>query len=143
MRVTPEAINAMLDELWPGARAVCLDVSGESARGRLTPQPSDVRPGGFLSGPAQFAIADATLWFAVLGAIGNIDPTVLTSELSIRYLRPAAGTTLSAEARIDRVGKRSAVGTIKVWVDDVSERPTAVAQGSYALRKVWASSGHP
>ena len=57
----------------------------------------------------------------------------LTSELSIRYLRPAVGETLWAMASLDKAGRRNVVGTVRVWTDDRSDKPTATAQGTYAL----------
>ncbi len=57
----------------------------------------------------------------------------LTSELSIRFLRPAQGRRISALARVDTATRRSVVGSIQVWMDDARDRPTAVAQGTYVL----------
>ena len=57
----------------------------------------------------------------------------LTSELSIRYLRPAIGETLWARATLDKAGRRNVVGTVRVWTDDRPDKPTATAQGTYAM----------
>ena len=40
---------------------------------------------------AWFGLADAALWYLVFGARGRIEPMALTSELSMRFLRPAHG----------------------------------------------------
>ena len=56
----------------------------------------------------------------------------LTSELSIRFLRPAVGEELFAEASLDRLGRTAMVATMRVWCEDRA-RPCAVAQGTYAL----------
>ena len=92
-----------------------------------------MRPGGFISGPAQFGLADAALWYLVFAAIGRIEPMALTSELSIRYLRPAQGSVLWAKATLESAGRRNVVGTVHVWCDDRVDKPTASAQGTYAL----------
>jgi acyl-coenzyme A thioesterase PaaI-like protein len=55
----------------------------------------------------------------------------VTSELSIRYLRPAIGTVLYAKANLQLVAKRSVVGTVEVCVDDNPERIVSVAQGTH------------
>jgi acyl-coenzyme A thioesterase PaaI-like protein len=57
----------------------------------------------------------------------------LTSELSIRYLRPARGVTLYARADIHHAGRRSVIGTIRCWMDDPhgNAPDVAVAQGTY------------
>jgi acyl-coenzyme A thioesterase PaaI-like protein len=57
----------------------------------------------------------------------------LTSELSIRFLRPARGKVLWAKATLDVAGRRNVVGTVRVWCDDRIDKPTATAQGTYAL----------
>ena len=57
----------------------------------------------------------------------------LTSELSIRFLRPAIGRIVWARGDIDIVTRRSVVGTVRVWIDDDIDRPTATAQGTYAI----------
>ncbi len=94
---------------------------------------SELRPGGFVSGPSQFGIADAALWYLVFGALGRVEPMALTSELSIRFLRPAQGTVLWARATLESAGRRSVVGSVHVWCDDRSDKPSATAQGTYAL----------
>ena len=93
----------------------------------------NLRPGGFISGPTQFARVDAVLWYLTFGAIGRIEPMALTSELSIRFLRPAQGTVLWAKATLDVAGRRNVVGTVRVWCDDRVDKPTATAQGTYVL----------
>ena len=84
-------------------------------------------------GRPNFALADAALWYLVFGAIGRVEPMALTSELSIRFIRPAIGETLWARATLDVAGRRNVVGTVRIWVDEREDRATAVAQGTYAL----------
>lgn len=128
---TPTTINTLLAAQWPDARARCVEVSETHAVATLPTQPSDLRPGDFISGPTQFAVADAALWFLTFGAIGRIEPLALTSEVSIRFLRPAQGATLFARAELNKAG-RSVVGTVSVWTDDPA-LPCATAQGTYVL----------
>lgn len=133
MAVTVEAVNAMLAEQFPGASATCADLGPDFAVASATVAALAIRPGGYVSGPTQFALADAALWYATFVAIDRIEPMALTSELSIRFLRPAQGERLVARARIETATRRSVVGSISVWMDDAEHRPTAVAQGTYAL----------
>jgi uncharacterized protein (TIGR00369 family) len=133
--VTPDAVNEMLDALWEDASVRCLEVDANRAVARIVPSKRNIRPGGFISGPAQFAAADSAFWFVVFGALGRIEPMALTSELSIRFLRPAVGEVLFAEATLDRLGKQTVVATVRVWTEDPL-RPSAVAQGTYTLPRV-------
>lgn len=127
-----ETVNATIHPLFPGMRAACTAIGADFAVATIEVDEGSIRPGGFVSGPTQFALADTALWFLVFGAIGRVEPMALTAELSIRYLRPAVGTRLSARAALDAAGRRNVVGTVKLWTDD-EHRPCSVAQGTYAL----------
>jgi acyl-coenzyme A thioesterase PaaI-like protein len=130
--VDRDAINEMLAGEW-GDRVRCLDVTPQDARVQVRLQPYDIRPGDYIAGPAQFEAADLALYVLTFGALGRVEPMALTSELSIRFLRPAIGRRLHAAATLDRAGRRILVGTVRVWADDDEHRPSAVAQGSYAI----------
>ena len=129
----PAAVNAMVREQFSGSSNMCHELGEGYAIARHEVSPLDLRPGDFISGPTQFALVDAALWFLVFGAIGRIEPMALTSELSIRYLRPAQGDVLWARATLESVSRRSVVGSVHVWADDREHKPTATAQGTYAL----------
>lgn len=131
--LTVDAINRMLASDFPGASASCVELGPDFAVASTVVADFSIRPGGYVSGPTQFGLADASLWYATFVAIGRIEPMALTSELSIRYLRPAQGERIWARARVESATRRSVVGSIKVWMDDAYDRPTAVAQGTYAL----------
>ena len=132
MSVSAEEINAMLDTFWPSARIRCASVGSTWGEAKLEVAPNDLRPGGFVAGPIQFACADAAFWFMVAGALGRVEPMAMTSELSIRYLRPASGESVCARAELVRLGRSTVVANVSVWSGD-PERPTAVAQGTYTL----------
>lgn len=130
---TPESINEMLSRAFPGAGSGCAEIGAGYAVAKRIVTPDQIRPGGSVSGPAQFGIADGALWYLVFAAIGRVEPMALTSELSIRFLRPAIGEVLWAKATLESAGRRNVVGTVRVWVDDREHKPTAVGQGTYAL----------
>jgi len=131
--LTPDAINAMVREGFPGSNSLCAELGAGYAVAQVVPGAESIRPGGFISGPTQFALADAALWYLVFVAIGRIEPMALTSELSIRFLRPAVGSELWAKATLEAAGRRNIVGSVKIWTDGNEDRPSAVAQGTYAL----------
>jgi len=128
-----DAVNEMIGELFPGSNNSCAELGRTFAVARREVSEAELRPGAFISGPSQFGLADAALWYLVFGATGRIEPMALTSELSIRFLRPAQGSVLWARATLDVAGRRNVVGTIQVWCDDRDDRPTATAQGTYVL----------
>ena len=130
---TTDAINEMIGHLFPGSNNTCEAVCPDFAVARREISDAELRPGAFISGPSQFGLADAALWYLVFGATGRIEPMALTSELSIRFLRPAQGSVLWARATLDVAGRRNVVGTVHVWCDDRESKPTATAQGTYVL----------
>ena len=130
---TPDDVNAMVREAFPGSDNSCVELGPGFAVAQRVATPSELRPGGFISGPTQFGLADAALWYLVFAAIGRIEPMALTSELSIRFLRPAIGEVLWARGTVEAAGRRNVVGSVSIWVDDRSHKPSAVAQGTYVL----------
>ena len=131
--VTAERINEMVGSAFPGMRNRCVEIGSDYAVCAYDVGESDIRPGGFISGPSQFMAADGALWFVTFVALGEIVPMALTSELSIRFLRPAQGARLMCRADLEARSRRSVVGTCHIWVDGAPERITATAQGTYAI----------
>lgn len=128
-----ESINAMVVEQYPGTSNRCVELGPDHAVAACDVTPTDIRPGGFVSGPTQFALADCALWFLSFVGLDRIEPMALTSELSIRFLRPAVGDRLMCRATLEAVSRRSVVGTAHIWVDGFPDKITAAAQGTYAV----------
>jgi uncharacterized protein (TIGR00369 family) len=126
-------VNAMLSDQFPGSSNRCIELGADFAVAEHVVQPGEIRPGGFVSGPTQFAVVDSALWFVTFVALDRIEPMALTAELSIRFLRPAQGERLRCRARLESVSRRSVVATAHVWCDDREAKPTATAQGTYAI----------
>ena len=131
--MTHDEINTAVAEAWPEARCTCLEVSPSEALAELRPRADSIRPGGTISGPTLFAAADAALWYLAFGASGTIEPLAVTSDLAIRFLRPARGEAVYARAVLNRATRRTVVGTVSVWTDGNEAAPCATAQGTYVL----------
>jgi acyl-coenzyme A thioesterase PaaI-like protein len=131
-KVSAAAINEFLEREFPGNGNRCHDAGDGWAVSVLDLSDGTVglRPGGIISGPTVFGACDAAFYYACFTAIG-IEPMTLTSELSIRFVRPAQGSQLFARADIIKTGRALIVGAMTAWTDDAS-RPVAVAQGTYA-----------
>lgn len=128
-----DAVNAMIAEQFPGSANFCAELGPDFAIAAYDVQDTNIRPGGFVSGPTQFALIDSALWFVTFVALERIEPMALTSELSIRFLRPAQGERLLCRATLEAVSRRSVVGTAHVWVDGRPDKITATGQGTYAI----------
>ena len=90
-----------------------------------------LRPGGTVSGPIMMALADFTMYLAVLSAIGWV-PLAVTTNFSINFLRKPAPRDVLAEARLFKLGKRLAVGEIAIYSDGDDEM-VAHATSTYSL----------
>lgn len=135
--VTPEAIDRAVAGAFPSATLSpdggCVAVGPTHALVRRPIDPTAARPGGFVSGPAQFGMADAALWYLVFGVLDRIELMALTSHLDIDFLRPASGDVIWARADLLSAGSRKIVGSVRVWCDDRAEAPCSVAKGIYVL----------
>ena len=99
---------------------------------RLRVAERHLRPGGTVSGPSMFALADVAIYLAILARIGPVALAVTTSCAIDFMRRPAARTDLLAEARILKLGRVLAVGDVLLRSDGV-EAPVARASLTYSI----------
>lgn len=133
-RFTAAAFNALIGEDLPwaaaaGMRAERIDVDGGVLR--LPFDEAHIRPGDTVSGPTMMALADATMYAVVLGAVGEVRLAVTTS-FNINFLRRAGRNDLIAEGRLIKLGKRLAVVEVTLFPDH-SRDPVAHATGTYSI----------
>lgn len=131
--MTAEDLADFLDEVFPQmkGRFAIEAVRPMSVRVRLNVTEGDLRPGGTVSGPAMFALADCAFYVAVLAMIGRQALTV-TTNLSINFMRKPEPRDLVCEARILKLGRSLAVGDCTILSDGV-EGPVAHASVTYAI----------
>jgi uncharacterized protein (TIGR00369 family) len=99
---------------------------------RLRVDGRHLRPGGTVSGPSIFALADVAMYLALLSRIGPVALAV-TTNCAIDFLRkPPAGQDLRAEARLLKLGKSLAVGDVLVFSAGLAD-PVARAGLTYAI----------
>lgn len=99
---------------------------------RLLTSDRHLRPGGTVSGPAMFALADVGVYLAILSRLGPVALAV-TTNCSIDFLRkPQAGRHLEAEVRILKLGKSLAVADV-LMRSEGSEDIVARASLTYAI----------
>lgn len=91
-----------------------------------------LRPGGTVSGPSMFALADCAVYMAVLAMIGP-QALAVTTNCSMDFMRkPAAETDLIAECRLLKLGRVLAVGDVLIYSEGV-EAPVARASMTYSI----------
>jgi len=132
---TLDEIRAYLAEVFPQielGRAFEIEAIGpSSARVRLIFHPSHLRPGGTISGPSMFALADVSLYVAILAQIGPVGLAV-TTNMNINFLRKPMPRDLIGETRLIKLGKRLAVGEVAIYSARDTEM-VAHATGTYSI----------
>ena len=128
-----EAVNQFVKSSYPELGTWCVDIGADLVVAEYDLSGIARRPGGFISGPDQFRLADAGLWFLTFSAIGRLEEMAVTSELSIRFLRPAVGKRLFVQAQLEARTKRSVVGSVRLWCDGQKQKAVSVGQGTYSL----------
>jgi uncharacterized protein (TIGR00369 family) len=131
--VTVDQINQFLAAEFPASKSSCAEVGEGWAVAHLIADALSLRPGGIISGPTVFGLCDAALYHACFTVLG-IEPMTVTSEMSIRFLRPARGGEIRARADLVDIGRRSLTGSVMAWTDDI-DKPVAVAQGTYVRQR--------
>lgn len=106
------------------------DEAGVTLRLRVAER--HLRPGGTVSGPAMFGLADVAMYLAILSRIGPVALAV-TTNCSIDFMRkPAAGRDVLAEARLLKLGRVLAVGDVLMFSEGGTE-PVARASMTYSI----------
>jgi uncharacterized protein (TIGR00369 family) len=118
-----------------GRSFIIEDVGSRSARVRMTADPRNTRPGGTIAGPAMFALADFTVYVAIVGTLGEPGFEAVTSSLNINFLARPEPNDMMAVAKLIRLGRRLSVGEVELFSEGVPEI-VAHAVATYALPQV-------
>lgn len=134
LKLDQAALNAFLHREFPEVSGeLVVDRADDSGVAlRLIVGARHLRPGGTVSGPALFMLADVAVYLAILSRIGPAALTVTTGA-SIDFMRkPAMGADLVAEARILKLGRALAVGDVLI-VPVSGGAPVARASLTYSI----------
>ena len=132
--IEPGEFEALVREQVPlvGGFNVRVDAIGDGRIDLYMPYREDfIRPGGTITGPALFGLADVALYGAVLSRIGRIELAVTTS-MTINFLRRPAPVGVFAEGRLLKLGRRLAYGEVLLRSEG-EEEPVAHATGTYSI----------
>jgi len=109
-----------------------LDVAPMHLVLRKLVQDKHLRPGGTVSGPAMFALADVGVYLAILAMIGP-KALAVTTNCSIDFMRkPKAGANLRADVQLLKLGRVLAVGNVLVYSEG-EDLPVARASLTYSI----------
>ncbi len=132
--MTAQELNDFLDLVFEQvADDFHVDAVGEDTiTMRLLTSDKHLRPGGTISGPSMFGLADVAAYVVTLAHIGP-KALAVTTNCSIDFMRkPEAGVPLIAEARLLKLGKQLSVTDVLLFSEGM-EAPVARASLTYAI----------
>jgi uncharacterized protein (TIGR00369 family) len=132
--VTVDDFLRVLHESMPEMRGLDLRVD-RLVRGevvlRLGHDDRRLRPGGTISGPTVFMLADLALYAVTMSIVG-LETLAVTTDVSIHFLRKPKPAALVCTAKVLKAGKRLVVGEAEIATEGESE-PVAHVVGTYSV----------
>ena len=99
---------------------------------RLRVAERHLRPGGTVSGPSMFALAEVAAYLAILARIGPVALAVTTNCAMDFMRKPEAGRDLLARTRVLKLGRVLAVTDVLIYSDG-GDQPVARAGLTYSI----------
>ena len=135
--LSTEEVNALIDQHFPqvhegNGRVTLETLAPRMAHVRMADDSRSIRPGGTVSGPTMFKLADFSVYALLLAELGPAALPAVTTSMTINFLtRPAPGDLL-ARTRLIKLGRRLAVAEIEIYSNGNPDM-VAHATGTYAL----------
>lgn len=134
LKFTIAEMSDYLDEVFPQVTGMFgidrLDDDGVTMR--LFAHERHLRPGGTVSGPAMFALADVAAYVATMAPIGR-EALAVTTHCSIDFMRkPEAGRDVIARAALLKLGRTLSVTDVLLRSEG-SEAIVAHASLTYSI----------
>lgn len=135
--LSAEQVSAVIDEHFPQANAdgkliYIEQISADGARLRLKLHDRNIRPGGTISGPAMFLLADVSVYAAILAEQGEAGLQAVTTNLTINFLSRPQPADLISKVRLIKLGRRLAVGEVELYSEGKPQM-VAHATATYAI----------
>lgn len=134
LQMTPEELQTFIAQVFPQIKDdfVIEELEEMRIKVRLKVRDDHLRPGGTVSGPSMFGLADVSVYFAIMAMVGPKALAVTTSS-SLDFMRkPVANADLIAECRLLKLGKVLAVGDVLMFSDG-DDQPVARASMTYSI----------
>lgn len=129
-------VEALVDVRFPqihaGGRILEIEELGpRSARVRMKNHDRIIRPGGTISGPAMFTLADFSVYVAIIGTLGEPGMDAVTTNMNINFLAKPEARDMISTVRLIRLGRRLIVGDAQLYSDGMPDM-VAHAVATYA-----------
>lgn len=133
-RMSLPQLRAFLTDTFPQVadQFVIEHVAPMSLSLRMRVRAGHLRPGGTVSGPAMFGLADVAVYLATLAMVGP-EALAVTTNASIDFMRkPDADRDLIARAQLLKLGRSLSVGDVRIHSEGRDD-PVARATLTYSL----------
>ncbi len=134
LALSKQDLTEYLEEVFPQVHSdfVVEELTETSITMRLRVEDRHLRPGGTVSGPSMFGLADVSVYAMVLARKGRQSLAVTTNS-SLDFLRkPKGGADLIAECKLLKLGRTLAVGDVLMYSEG-SDKPVARASMTYSI----------
>lgn len=134
IKISADEMMPFLDEVFPQVRGMFgIDrLDADLLVMRLFADEQHLRPGGTVSGPAMFSLADVSAYVATMARIGR-EALAVTTNCSIDFMRkPVAGRDVLSECRVLKLGRALSVCDVLLFSEG-SRDPVARASLTYSL----------
>lgn len=134
LKMDVAALSALMAKDFPQVAEdfIIEEVASMRVTVRLPVAERHLRPGGTISGPTMFSLADVSIYLVTMAMIGPVTLAV-TTNCSIDFMRkPKAGVDLIATAQLLKLGKLLAVGDVLIHSEGM-DAPVARASLTYAI----------
>ena len=98
----------------------------------LSASEQHLRPGGTVSGPAMFGLADVCAYFCILSVIGPVGLAV-TTNCSIDFMRKPQAGRLLCRMELLKLGRALAVCEGRIFSEDAPDKAVARASLTYSI----------
>jgi uncharacterized protein (TIGR00369 family) len=136
VKLSGAEITAYLDEVFPqwregGVGFAIETISPGRAVVKAEAKQQHLRPGGTVSGPVLFTLADFAAYAVILGHVGR-EALAVTTNLNINFLRKAPPGPVFGHCRLLKLGQRLAVTECDITAGD-SDDLIAHASATYSI----------
>jgi len=134
LHFTPTTLVEYLEQVFPQIKGdfTVLEMAERQLKVKLNIKDRHLRPGGTVSGPTMFSLADVSVYMAILSMIGP-EPLTVTTGCSLDFMRkPTGGRDIIASCKLLKLGRSLAVGDVLIHSEAMPE-PVARATMTYAI----------
>ncbi len=134
MKMDAAALKAFLDRDFPQVAGdfEFVEIAPPFVTMALHAQDKHLRPGGTVSGPTMFGLADVCAYFCILSVLGPVALAV-TTNCAIDFMRKPAPGRLLCRMELLKLGRALAVCEGRIFTEGAEDKPVARASLTYSI----------